>query len=156
MPNKKIRLRFATEEGLTSRLIKYFSHGEWSHVDIIVPGLLGYDRLVGARLKGGVLSRPMNYGKFVKTHTIEIPVTDDAYNRAIRFLLAQVGKPYDWTAIAAFAMNRTWSEDDSWFCSELAAAVLQQAGALPTKLADGVNKITPSDLTLMLSAMGYE
>lgn len=35
------------------------------------------------------------------------------------WLQAQVGKPYDWTALAGIFFRRDWSEDDSWFCSEL-------------------------------------
>lgn len=40
---------------------------------------------------------------------------------ARRWLLAQIGKPYDWTAIWSWFGSRDWQDEDSWFCSELAA-----------------------------------
>jgi uncharacterized protein YycO len=156
MGNKTIMLRFVEDSSITSRAIKFFSHGNWSHVDVMFTTLLGGKRLVGARINGGVMTRMWDYKKFSKQMIITVPVSDEAWSKALNFLNAQIGKPYDWTAIAAFAFNRDWRETDSWFCSELAAAYLQSANVLPTKMADGVNKITPSDLVLMLSAMGYD
>ena len=67
--------------------------------------------------------------------------------------MAQVGKPYDETAILAFALNRDWRETDAWFCSELAAAALEAAGVFPYKLAASENKITPEDLFLAVSVI---
>lgn len=40
---------------------------------------------------------------------------------ARRWLLAQLGKPYDWTAVWSWFGSRDWQDEDSWFCSELAA-----------------------------------
>ena len=40
---------------------------------------------------------------------------------ARRWLLDQLGKPYDWSAIWSWFGSRDWQEEDSWFCSELVA-----------------------------------
>lgn len=42
----------------------------------------------------------------------------------------QVGKPYDWRGAFGLALvpTRNWMEPDKWFCFELAAATLVQAG----------------------------
>lgn len=44
-------------------------------------------------------------------------ITDVDAARA--WLDAQVGKPYDWTALLAMPVRGRWQEEDSWFCSEL-------------------------------------
>lgn len=42
----------------------------------------------------------------------------------------QVGKKYDWPGAFGLALNpdRDWQEPDSWFCYELAAATIVNAG----------------------------
>lgn len=71
-----------------------------------------------------------------------------------RFLRAQVGKPYDHSAIWGFASGRDWREDDSWICSELQAAALEHAGIVPNQLYLAANKITPVALAFGLSFLG--
>ena len=73
----------------------------------------------------------------------------------IDFLTKQMGKPYDSTAIWGFAAGRNWRETDSWFCSELGAASIEAAKAVPA-LYSPANKITPSALALTLSALGAQ
>lgn len=63
---------------------------------------------------------------------------------AERFLLAQVGKPYDWTALAGIYLHRDWQQDDAWFCSELAAATAQAGGR--TLIRRRLSRVTPVDL----------
>lgn len=69
------------------------------------------------------------------------------------FLHSQLKKPYDSEAIWAFLFNRDWRETDSWICSELQAAGLEQAGVSP-RLYLAANKITPVSLALTASAIG--
>lgn len=44
------------------------------------------------------------------------------------WLKAQLGKKYDWTALLSWVVRRNWQEDDSWFCSELAEAMISKFG----------------------------
>lgn len=138
-----IRLQFSTESGILSEIIRTFDHGWCSHVDAILPD----NTLLGARSDGGVQIRPPNYTKFTRTQIVSIPIDDKPF---LEFLHAQVGKPYDSTAIFAFAFDRDWREDDSWFCSELQAAALEKVW-FQHKLSTAANRITPSDLLLALS-----
>ncbi len=66
----------------------------------------------------------------------------------LAFAHAQVGKPYDYTAIAGFLARRDWREDDSWFCSELQAAAFE-AGRRPLlNPTISINRISPGLLEL--------
>ncbi len=69
------------------------------------------------------------------------------------YLNAQIGKPYDKTAITAFVFNRDWREEDAWYCSELQAAALEDAG-LSHPLYLPASKVTPVSLALVMSALG--
>jgi uncharacterized protein YycO len=145
---KEISLRFATDNDISGHVIKYFSHGDFSHVDIVHE-----DQLLGARYRGGVAIRPADYKNFTKTKIVTLQVTEEQYDAAWKFLLAQLGKPYDRSAIEGFALNRNWGSTESWFCSELAAAMLIEAKVFPHDLWLSVNKITPSDLLFALSVI---
>lgn len=145
-----LRLQFSCEGGAFSTLIGWFSHSQFAHVDLA----LDDGSLIGARLKGGVQRRPAGYANFARTKAIEIAVENDAAAAAFEFLNGQIGKPYDWTAIAGFAAGRDWRDADSWFCSELAGRVCEIANVFRTPLCVPTNKLTPGDLLLALSAIG--
>jgi uncharacterized protein YycO len=61
----------------------------------------------------------------------DVELTDAQYQKVIDFLQAQIGKKYDYPAVFGIVLNG--SEDgrayrNKWFCSELVAAALEQAG----------------------------
>ena len=144
-------LRFVTGDDFVSRAIRAGEYGFWaSHVEAQMPD----GTLLGAHLDGGVEARPAGYdqGEFTRELYVHLPATtpqDDAFHA---FLRAQIGKPYDLTAIEALALGRDWTTPDSWFCSELQAAALRTCGWFASDLATQAAKITPRDLLLMLSA----
>lgn len=150
-----ITLQFSATGGLESDAIKLFSRGWPSHVDAMFPGAGG--TLLGARsdvIGGqppGVRIRPLGYETWQHTQVIQLNATPEQEDAFHRFLFAQVGKPYDKIAIAAFAVARDWREPDSWFCSELIAAALEACDWFPAPLANVVNEITPRDLLLLVS-----
>ena len=83
------------------------------------------------------------------TRIIRVPVPDRT--AAIAAGMAQLNKPYDYTAIAGILANkRRWQEDDMWFCTELCAFVVQSGGALYFPPAD-IPLITPQRLLVALS-----
>jgi hypothetical protein len=60
---------------------------------------------------------------------------------------AQIGKPYDWTGVIGAGLHRSWNDADAWFCSELVAHALEQAGL---KLFRGdAKRITPQHLWML-------
>lgn len=142
-----IRYQLVTGYGPTSAAVAWFSGGTFSHVDAVLPD----GRLLGARMSGGVQIRPPNYERWSKRVVFSLLKGNEA--EWLSFLYGQVGKPYDHTAIWGFAAGRDWREPDSWFCSELAAAALEMAGGCPV-LYTPTNKITPSGLATVLSALG--
>lgn len=138
---KQIIYQLATQKGIGSAVIRAFSWSEFSHVDIVLldlpfpwwPSDVGW--LIGARShadtapRSGVFPRRPDYAKFTKTQKFSVAVTDEQHLAFWDFIAAQVGKPYDMTAITQFVTHgeRDWTEDDSWFCSELAAAGFKAA-----------------------------
>lgn len=95
--------------------------------------------------------RPPFYGAWTRRLVIQLETTPQQETDWLNFLEAQIGKPYDMTAILAFPLQRDWREPDSWFCSELAASSLEACGWFKKPLANPSNEITPRDLLLVLS-----
>ena len=155
-----LRLQFVLGRGPFSQAIAWYS-GPFSHVDIV--GDDGW--LTGARsdwikplgdgnpIPPGVQCRPPFYEKWKQRVVMTLPVEQPCYDAFWAFVRAQLHLPYDKTAIWGFAAGRDWREPDSWFCSELGAAALEASGACPVLYAP-TNKITPSALATILSALG--
>ncbi len=148
-----ITLRFSEGKGFGSELIEWYGHGPFSHVDIVEPD----GRLTGARLDGGVQTRDADYLKGQENgfKFVNLPCEPAISDEFYRFIHAQIGKPYDKTAIIGFAAGRNWREDDSWFCSELAAAGLEQCGYFKWRLFSPANKVDPNGLIAICSATAY-
>lgn len=142
-----ITLQFATEASLGSWAIRVYSRGRASHVDTVMPD----GRLLGARYRGGVAIREPDYARFSWSKRIELPATDSVASAYAAFLEAQLGKPYDLDAIAAFTLDRDWRRPDTWFCSEIVCAGLEASGFVP-KLATPANRVTPEMLLFLCSA----
>ncbi len=142
-----ITLQFVAGDGIGAELIEWFSAGDFSHVDIVMPD----GTLLGARLDGGVRIRPANYETWHKRAVVALDrgqsITDAFYS----FAVSQIGKPYDKTAIIGFAAGRDWREDDSWFCSEYAGRSLEVSNAFAFPFFAPASKITPNGLLLALS-----
>jgi hypothetical protein len=149
-----IVLHFSAQADLGSELIRWFSHGAYSHVDSALPD----GRLVGARsdvclgIPAGVQVRPPGYAGFSRVLRIDLPADDNVTNAYYRLLAAEIGKPYDMRAIAGFASGRDWREGGAWFCSELSTAMLERSGWFPFPLATPANKMDPDDELLAVSA----
>lgn len=149
-----VQLQFVGAKGLSSDLIKMFGHGlHVSHVDAVMPDqwLLGarYDNIGGGK---GVRIRPPGYEQWEYIKRVSFPCTQEQEVLFYDFLKAQVGKPYDWSAIVAFAVNRDWRNPDAWFCSELQGAALETA-RLMKRLVLPTNKLDPGSLLLASSAL---
>lgn len=147
-----ITLQFVGGDDMLSRTIEWFSAGQLSHVDAVLPR----GRLLGARLLGphgrGVQIRPPGYEPFARRIVVTVPASAQQAATFHAWLRQQIGKPYDWRAIAGFFIARDWREEDSWFCSELIARGLEIAGVFRWPLYLPVSKITPVTLAVTLSA----
>jgi hypothetical protein len=150
-----IFLQFAQDPGsLGSLLIRWFDHGQWSHVDTVMPdgSLLGARNDVIDGIPAGVQIRPVTYLGTNPRFKVGIPADTVQTQAYYAFVQSQIGKPYDQTAIAAFVAGRDWNDTSAWFCSELCAAGLEAAKVV-YPLAAPVNKVAPDDLLLVCSVL---
>lgn len=149
-----IQIRLVWGYDAVSLLIRAGEHdGDCpTHAEAVMPD----ESLLGSHFIGGVMIRPKGYDASPVTApplrdlVVALDTTPDQEDAWWAFLRAQVGKPYDVTAIAGLALNRDWRAADSWFCSELMAAGLEACGYVG-KLSSTDNHISPRDLLLVLS-----
>ena len=89
---------------------------------------------VAAMMKGIVRYQDMR---------VEVPDID----AAIAFGEAQAGKAYDFAGALTLPLLKSddWGDDSSWWCSELAFAMLM-AGGVTLLDPDEVHRVTPNDL----------
>lgn len=134
-----VRIALFSSQSFYSQVIKLATWSRWNHVAFVLES----GEVLGA-LSQGVCITPIDYaGTRVEFFDVDCP------NFNWDWLRAQLGKPYDWTAIAGLAMHRDWREDDSWFCSELLAAAFEHSD-YPLLRADHLNRITPRDISMSL------
>lgn len=118
-------LLFTTQPGISSGLIRRFDGYDSSHVGILLPDNSVVDSTFW---HGGV--RRWSHDDFMQKRTLmhrvtfPVPRLDDG----VAWLTMQIGKPYDWTALAGWLLWFDWQEDDCWYCSELAVAFSQACG----------------------------
>lgn len=133
---------------LFSKAIRKYTDSEWSHGGILInPGTV----LESTFTHGGVkLASLADFkARATATRIITVPVPNRA--AAIHAGMAQINKPYDYTALVGIlAHKRKWQEDDMWFCTELCGFVIQSGGALYFPPAD-IPLITPQRLLVALS-----
>lgn len=157
----QLELSFVTEDTFGSRLIRWGTHSDYSHVDIITPD--GYR--IGARTDHpiyslqplgediplvGVQKRPMDYAPFTRDDRLIIPCDATAASYAYCWLLDQLGKPYDKIGLLrSFILNRpdkrpvSWRDEHAWWCSELGARFIEVAGFRECRAP--VNRMSPND-----------
>ena len=150
-----IRYRFFGASGFSSRAIEWFSSGYFSHVAAIwsPTELLDSRSDVVGGVPPGVEMRLAKYETAQIMVDMELDCTPAQESNWRAFLIEQLHKPYDKPAILGFAFGRNWQEPDSWFCSELQAAALQECGRSPHLYAPA-NKINPVCFATIVSALG--
>lgn len=110
---------------IISILIKILTISKFSHMAVLLDD--GY--VIDTTFLSGV--RIQTLEKFSRHYTDRIVrnITLPDEVAAQEFLYAQIGKPYDWTALLGMAVrNGKWDKDDSWFCSELVEAAIKAGG----------------------------
>jgi hypothetical protein len=127
-----ITLQFVTTGDALDKVIETVTHGWPSHVDFIWSET-GADNLLGAQLGSGVMIRPSNYETVTRAERVTLPTTPEQEASIRSFLYAQLGLPYDWLAVAAFAVGASWRLPNHWFCSELIDRPLQECKLLTTR-----------------------
>jgi uncharacterized protein YycO len=110
--------------GVVSSLIRWQSRGPYSHAAILLPS----GQIVESWQGAGVRVKTLTDWSDITAFTVP-GMTEDEWDRAIRFCLVQVGKPYDYLAVARFlTRQRGVGDHESWFCSELIFEALRLVG----------------------------
>jgi uncharacterized protein YycO len=113
-----VKLILCRNNSVGSWLLRSLMWGRWSH-----SALWDRDRhvVVDTTLwQGGVrVHDEADFFDHYPTHEVrDLGIPPENYAAARAWIEAQVGKPYDWTALVSFVVHRNWQDDDSWFCSE--------------------------------------
>jgi len=138
--------------GVYDWLIRYYSRSPYTHAEFCWP--LENPRPIqylGAQPSGGVQVRPADYLGDAPFDTFAVEVTPEQANRMRMFLLDQIGKPYDFRAIAGMVFQ--WLDKGKtgamWFCSELLFYAFAHAKKsllrIPAKQSD---RVTPRDVAI--------
>lgn len=151
---RAVTLQFSTERAISSAMIRWFTHSDFSHVDLVLPD----GRLLGARSARegsdtgipGVAIRPRGYADF--SRTLQIRVATNLAGPIYRWALSARGASYDMRAICAFGLARNWRDRSRFFCSELVAWAFEGGGFFGGRnIALPPSRITPGDVILLLS-----
>ena len=138
-----ISVIFRSSNTLFSAAIRGLTWSRWSHVGI----LLGDQVIHADALRGVVIDPLSSFLVSASRHEIVDFAVQDP-DTAIKSALNELGKPYDYTAIFGFLVHRDWQEDDSWFCSEFVAYVLNKSGTLFFR-PERRGRITPEHLWMI-------
>lgn len=97
--------------------LRLFMWSLYSHV-----GIIDGDFVIEATAKHGVVRTPIAEFKarYTEWATGEYLIACSPAE-AIQRARSQIGKPYDWLAIAGMFFRTGWDDTDSWVCSELLA-----------------------------------
>lgn len=134
-----MRIIFATRRKyIPAMLLRILTLSKFSHMAVLLD-----DNTVieAAAFKGVVRGSFENFTKIYDRVIIQdLPLPNE--EAAINFLLEQVGKPYDWTAIFGIVFrNGKWTDLDSWFCSELVEAAVKAGGL--DRFKEDISRIIP-------------
>lgn len=109
---------------ISSYLIRLVTLSKYSHMAV----LLEDGNVIDTTLVSGVRIQSLEkFSEHYVDRTIrEVSLPDE--KAAVDFLYYQIGKSYDWTALIGIAFRNKWTDDDSWFCSELVEAAIKAGG----------------------------
>lgn len=139
-----MNILFCKSSLIGSVLIRAVTWSKWSHVAVLAAD---GDTVIEATWPK---VRKTTYAKFCKQHPSHQMVSIDVPNEAAGYewLLTQVGKRYDLSALFGFLFHRNWADDSKWFCSELVAEAIAKGG-LTLFRDDAVSRVTPQHLWML-------
>ena len=102
---------------------------KYSHSVIVDGDVVTHSTFLGGGVHKITLAR-FNQHYPIQSEPKDMLIWEDMLAR--EWLQDQVGKRYDWTALASIALqwfvNRSWREEDTWFCSELTETLRSKFG----------------------------
>ncbi len=117
--------RFCYGRAPIMRLIQWRTQSKWGHVEHV----LRDGSTIRAWFPGGVQHLPSTrVTAWEAEWRATVPMTGPQADALEAFLLAQVGRRYDWFALVGLAFGQNWSRKGRWFCSRLEDAAYEAAG----------------------------
>src|ERR1035438_3616483 len=141
----EIILRFINTDTFIGRAIDevtWGAGGVFSHVELCVD-----DGYLGAQAPNGVRLRPKHYCEPTTEVFCRIEVPDDVHSAIMDFAHAQIGRGYNFSAVAGVLLHADISESNSWDCAQFVGYAFAQAG-FPLLRTTEFNRLTPSVLSL--------
>jgi uncharacterized protein YycO len=140
-----MKLAFYKGKSITSRLIRWKTRGEYSHVAVIFDDGRVLEAWQGTNSVRWIksLSDGHTPGTEVVIFDIDAPVNEEA---ALKFAESQIDKPYGYRTILKFLTNTSGDNKDAWICSEIALAICIAGGA-PLLARVDAYKISPVTLS---------
>lgn len=139
-----MKIKFTASWLPLSPLIRLWTWSQCSHCEfefsdgmIIVPAM-EYGSTIAARNRN-----------YTWEYVYDVPVTVEQEQALRQWAEDQIGKPYDYTALAPLNVliprkKKNWRDDTRWMCSEFCAYGLELVGI--NFFSDNHKKITPGDL----------
>lgn len=140
-----IPLLYSRRHHLGSYAIRAVTWGEWSHVEIVLPG----SKLLGAAFSEGVND----------THTLEDRLSiasaaamvwyPGSLDRAMAWASPLIGvTPYDNWGALGLGFHRDWEDESAYWCSEWAGKFLKEGGFEPFR-SKVIKRLTPQHLWML-------
>ena len=136
MYDKFIRILFYTGDDFISRVIKYVTRSEMTHVSIQVDKWHIAEARLGKPLS---ITHIKDYKHVVKM--IDVPLTECDYDLVVKTILNELDKEYDVEDILSFLLPSIKGTEHKRICSEFVVEVLNAVGFELDK-----DKYSPSDL----------
>lgn len=111
-----MELLFINRPTLACYAIRALTASRWSHVACRIDGWVYESRAATGVQRVSIVAAIQD------SQEVAIARVDCNERLARKFLEAQLGRPYDWSAVWSWFGSRDWQENDCWFCSELVAA----------------------------------
>jgi uncharacterized protein YycO len=111
-----------------SRAVQFFTRSPYSHASWVKS-----DGSVLEAWRAGVTHEPSfnnghTAGTLIEFFDFRHPLSADETQAIEGWLMAQVGRRYDWWSVLGFLTRRPRVNNVDWFCSELIFAACRQAG----------------------------
>ena len=143
--SKNLLIRFVTQRGFVSDIIREVTFSEFSHVEIGTES----GTWIGAHDDGGVQERPANYYNATFERRYALPLTDEQYTAAMSYARSKIGVKYDFEDILGLLIHKNIVGKGTEICSMFVFQVLLAAGIQALNvLEDYSNLVTPETLHL--------
>lgn len=149
----QIKILFGCGQLPGALAIRGYTWSDWSHTALLFdePSFLDTPEIIEAVAFKGVirseLTEFINRYKYVAY--VSIDVTETEYKHALDSARSQLGKGYDYFAIAGILFRRDWHRPNRWICSELCPWVLEEIGRPIIRVDNKLNRVVPQHLWIL-------